>query len=669
MEKIKKYIFSNFEGIFVLLTLVSVAVVNYFVYSKLAFLNFYYLPIILIGYYLGKRRAVLGAFLVILLVWFYVLQDPVKFTGIQQDFDLFIDLLLWGGFLILSASVIGTLSEKLKSELERSRQISQELEKEREKVSQTNKELSKYTNQLEERVSERTFELERSNKLIESLKGKVEKALFTVMDATVARMMVEGKLRNEKRRISILFSDLQDFVGYSENYPPETVVEQLNKYLNDMEECINKYFGHIDRFMGDGIMCEFGAPVEYRMHPLMAVTAGMKMQERLRALKHPWKMRVGIATGPAVLGLFGSKRKAYSCIGDAVNLASRLEGICEPGSVYIDEETYRAVEPYVECQQVFKISYGGNDYGNWDEIKKLFVKLSDDPENQEVLYELGKTYMQNGDTALALEYFEKILHLNPDNVKAKVDFAEANLKQKEIEKISIKGKKFSVAVYKVTGFKDPLLNREKIPEPFYQKYKDVPQKYDIPNDVVLPMEVIDGSIGHTKMAAIIAYAIGENMGLSDRQLEDVYYAAFFHDLGKEIIPHQILTRPEKLTPTEFEEVKKHPVESVQLIKKLGYQDKKLLALVEYHHENYDGTGYPHGLKGENIPLGSRIIAVADAFVALTSKTLYRETWEYRSALKEIENDTENGKYDIQVVQVLNSLMGVSKSETTKIGSI
>ncbi|MCP5048969.1 MAG: adenylate/guanylate cyclase domain-containing protein, partial [bacterium] len=153
--------------------------------------------------------------------------------------------------------------------------------------------------QLEERVSERTVELERSNTLIESLKGKVERALFTVMDPTVARMMVEGKLRNEKRRISVLFSDLQDFVGYSEKYPPETVVEQLNKYLSDMEECVNDYYGHIDRFMGDGIMCEFGAPVEYRMHTLMAVVAGMKMQERLRTLNHPWKMRIGIATGPA----------------------------------------------------------------------------------------------------------------------------------------------------------------------------------------------------------------------------------------------------------------------------------------------------------------------------------------------------------------------------------
>ena len=75
MEKFKKYVFDNFDGIFILLILVGVSLINYFVYSKIAFLNIYYLPIMVAAYYLDRRRAVLGAFLIILMVWVYVLAD------------------------------------------------------------------------------------------------------------------------------------------------------------------------------------------------------------------------------------------------------------------------------------------------------------------------------------------------------------------------------------------------------------------------------------------------------------------------------------------------------------------------------------------------------------------------------------------------------------------
>ena len=104
-------------------------------------------------------------------------------------------------------------------------------------------------------------------------------------------------------------------------------------------------------------MVEFGAPVDYDRHALMAVLAGWKMQEKMKRLNAPWKMRVGIATGQAIIGMMGSKRQAYTALGDRVNLAKRLEEVCPPGKVCIDEETYQAVKPFFLVTKVRNSGY------------------------------------------------------------------------------------------------------------------------------------------------------------------------------------------------------------------------------------------------------------------------------------------------------------------------
>lgn len=657
MEKFKKYIFNNFDGIFILLILVGVTLINYFIYSKVAFLNIYYLPIIITAYYLDRRRAVLGAFLVILMVWIFVLANEEGFLSTEGGkFDLYFNLTVWGSLLIVTAAVIGALSEKVKEELKLTKELSQELDKERKLLQVSNAQLSEYSHNLEEKISERTKELERSHTVIESLKEKVENALFSVLDTTVARMMIEGKLRNEKRRISVLFSDLKGFTSYSDENPPEQVVGELNTYLNGMEDCILKYFGHIDKYMGDGIMAEFGAPVLYQMHSLMAVVAGISMQMRLRQINPNWKMRIGVATGPTVLGLFGSKRKSYSCIGDTANLASRLEGICIPGSLYIDEETYMDVKNYIRTARVYNLM--GNrqeDLAVQTEISRLEQKLQDNPNCQDSHFALGQAYFNKRLATKAMEYFEKVLNLNPEHTKAKLAFAEANIKRDEFEKIAIKGKKRRVAVYQVLGLYDPMLNRDKIPAHFYEKYHRVASKITIPEAVVLPIEMIDGSVYHGKITAIISYAIAEQLGLSDKEKEELLIAGYLHDLGKEIISHEILERQEKLTAAETTDMKKHPTESVRIMKQMGYESESLLKIVECHHEHYNGFGYPFGLIGDNIPLGARILSIADAFEVMTSRRLQAEAWEYRSAIREIEKDASNGMYDPKCVRALKEL--------------
>jgi HD-GYP domain-containing protein (c-di-GMP phosphodiesterase class II) len=90
---------------------------------------------------------------------------------------------------------------------------------------------------------------------------------------------------------------------------------------------------------------------------------------------------------------------------------------------------------------------------------------------------------------------------------------------------------------------------------------------------------------------------------------------------------------------------------------MGYENSAMLQIVQHSHEYFNGRGYPHGLAGEDIPLGSRIVAVADAYDALTSKRPYRDAWERQSALEEIRRGVEKGMYDPTVADVLFRLLG------------
>jgi HD-GYP domain-containing protein (c-di-GMP phosphodiesterase class II) len=655
----RNYIFKNFEGIFILLILISVSLINYFIYSKVAFLNFYFLPIMIAGYFLGKKTAVLGAFFATLMIWVFVLVDKEKYLVQTGEFDLYFNLIVWGGFLILSGWGVGSLSERFRVELKSNQKLQSDLATEKNLLKISNEELNKHTDNLALQVADRTRELERSNRTIETLKTKVEDTLFSVMDGNVARMMIEGKLRTEKRRISVLFSDLKDFTSYSDSHPPEQVVDELNTYLNKMEKSIIKYFGHIDKYMGDGIMVEFGAPINYQMHSLMAVLAGLNMQSCLKELNTNWEMRIGIATGPSVIGLFGSKRKSYSCIGNTANLASRLENICDPGGVFIDEETYSDVKPYILATQVNNFSgQRSSDEVLENKIKKLESDLAKTPDDLDKLNALGNALFEMKAASAAIDCYQKVLKLDPDNTTARLGFADANLKKEEFEKIAIKGKKDRMAVYRVIGLNDNMLNRSKIPEVFYSKYNGITSKLNIPDEVILPIESIDGRVGHGKMVANIAYAMADVMELSIKEKEDILIAAFLHDIGNAVIPSELLDNNRKLTPTEYEIFKKHPAESCRLIKQMGYQSEALLEIVATHHERWNGSGYPNGLKGDAIPVGGRILAVADTFDAMTSKRLYAETWEYKSAIREIEKETKLGLYDPRCLEVLKGLFEV-----------
>ncbi len=170
--------------------------------------------------------------------------------------------------------------------------------------------------------------------------------------------------------------------------------------------------------------------------------------------------------------------------------------------------------------------------------------------------------------------------------------------------------------------------------------------------LALVAEYKDESTGaHLVRIADYSIALAHSLKLKDKDIELIKYASPMHDIGKLVIPDAILKKPEGLTPEEREIMKQHTVLGANIFK--GSKSKLLKTAREIcltHHERYDGTGYPQGLKGNEIPLFGRIVGVADVFDALTSKRPYKEAYGFEEAMKMIES--QSGKhFDPKLVKV------------------
>jgi putative two-component system response regulator len=147
---------------------------------------------------------------------------------------------------------------------------------------------------------------------------------------------------------------------------------------------------------------------------------------------------------------------------------------------------------------------------------------------------------------------------------------------------------------------------------------------------------------HIWRMAAYSCAIAEAAGWSEQMVERLELAAPMHDTGKIGIPHEILKAPRKLTADEWAIMKQHTTIGAHI---LSNADCKIFVLAaevaHYHHEKWDGTGYPEGLKGVNIPESARIVALADVFDALTMKRSYKEPWTIEDSVKEILKGSGN----------------------------
>jgi len=169
--------------------------------------------------------------------------------------------------------------------------------------------------------------------------------------------------------------------------------------------------------------------------------------------------------------------------------------------------------------------------------------------------------------------------------------------------------------------------------------------------------------GHSERVARYVVAICEEMGLQDDYIENLKDLALLHDIGKISIPEHILNKPGRLEDWEMEKMKTHALSSFEIVKLVTILKDQ--TVVKSHHERIDGKGYPDGLKGNEIPLGARIIAVADSFDAMTTDRPYRKGMDISSALKELER-CRGTQFDPRVIDAfVGSLLKNEDGRLTK----
>ncbi|HLV09367.1 MAG TPA: HD-GYP domain-containing protein [Halanaerobiales bacterium] len=169
------------------------------------------------------------------------------------------------------------------------------------------------------------------------------------------------------------------------------------------------------------------------------------------------------------------------------------------------------------------------------------------------------------------------------------------------------------------------------------------------------LQLYDNYTGdHSKNVAELAKKIAVYMGLEQDLVNKVYLAGLVHDIGKVIIPRSILNKTGHLTACEFEKIKEHPGWGYEILKE-SKQLSSVAEIVLYHHERWDGEGYPEGLSGNSIPLFSRIIAVADAWDAMTSARPYRRPLSFDEAVSELLNN-KGEQFAPEVIEVFYQII-------------
>lgn len=173
--------------------------------------------------------------------------------------------------------------------------------------------------------------------------------------------------------------------------------------------------------------------------------------------------------------------------------------------------------------------------------------------------------------------------------------------------------------------------------------------------------------GHSEEVDKWSGIIAQNLNLNKDEQEEIKLAARLHDIGKIGIPEGILNVPRKLNKEEYAEIKKHPNLGADLFSNID-KFKKVSQIIRHHHEWYNGEGYPDGLIGEKIPLGSRIINIADAYQAMTSDRPYRKALSKREAMAELKRCT-GSQFDPEIVmafiRILNGFIPEQISSNRK----
>ena len=163
---------------------------------------------------------------------------------------------------------------------------------------------------------------------------------------------------------------------------------------------------------------------------------------------------------------------------------------------------------------------------------------------------------------------------------------------------------------------------------------------------------------HTPVYFKIVKSLAEQLVVSQEEIDNLYYASVLRDAGAIDVPYNILAKTSQLTPEEFKVIREHPAQSVELIRPVDFL-RPVLPIILYRREHYDGTGYPSGLKREQIPIGARIMAVVDAFEAMTRERPYKMRLSVEEAIRELRMNSGT-QFDPRVIDAFIVCTGQKK---------
>jgi putative two-component system response regulator len=153
--------------------------------------------------------------------------------------------------------------------------------------------------------------------------------------------------------------------------------------------------------------------------------------------------------------------------------------------------------------------------------------------------------------------------------------------------------------------------------------------------------------GHCERLAEESVLLGEQVGLSDDQITALRRAGVVHDIGKVAVPDAILLKPGRLTPEEWEVIRQHPIVGERICAPLK-SFRSVLPIIRHHHERYNGTGYPDGLRGDEIPIAARVLQIVDVYDALTTERPYKKAFSLAEALTTMREEVAKGWWDPQI---------------------
>ena len=169
--------------------------------------------------------------------------------------------------------------------------------------------------------------------------------------------------------------------------------------------------------------------------------------------------------------------------------------------------------------------------------------------------------------------------------------------------------------------------------------------------------------GHCSRLERLAIATGERLGIASRELIDISYGAYLHDLGKIRVPDEILNNTGRLSDEDWAEMKRHPEYGAEILAEKDFL-RGAAEIVRAHHERFDGKGYPRGLKGTEIPIGARVVAVVDAYDAMTSVRPYQKAQAKRNAIEELRRSS-GSQFDPDVVKAFLDVIGDDPESETE----